>query len=164
MMGFRKPFLLALLTAASASCAQRVDAPLAPNDLDVGGVAWGSDTAQVLQHFAGPVERVPAVGPNDDGVRVTTWRYRWGEVQFDEQGYVYLFLLSDSTKSTARSVRVGDSVKKVISAYGPLSGSTEMHLLYGVEPNSDFSELGIHFVLEGGRVRLIVIGRVISVT
>jgi hypothetical protein len=150
--------LLALPTPAAAQAPDTLSA----RDLKVGGIAEAADSVAVRRALGAPLRVQRDTQPNDDGVLLTVWHYRGLNVSFDPDGRRYTVALTRRGYATARGVRVGDSAEKVRRLYGRPHFSDDEHLLYA-RSGEDFETLGITFFLENGKVKMIILGEVISV-
>jgi hypothetical protein len=153
---------LALLLALPLGTAAQGPDTLSARDLNVGGIVEGADTVVVRRALGAPLRVHRDSQPNDDGILLTVWYYRALTVTFDPDGRRYTVTLTRPTYATARGVRVGDSAEKVRRLYGRPHFSDNGHLLYA-RSREDFETNGITFFLENGKVRMIILGEVISV-
>src|SRR5260370_41496628 len=116
--------LLAPLWWAPASAVGQAR-PLTKPDFALGGVAEGPDSATVRRRLGRPDSIVAEKNSFDDPSKLITWRYRRLTVDFFSSSHVVGLSTTDSTVTTPRGLRVGDSVTRLKQLYGEPAGSYE---------------------------------------
>jgi len=133
--------------------------PLQRYDFEFIALDAQSDSAEVQRRFGGPDSISEDANPFDKGTTLITWHYR-GHYTFDVHFFsgntVMGVAVTDSRFETARRLRVGDSVNRVLELYGQPSSNDG-----GVYEYTDPEGEGLHVVritVRNGRVVEIYVG------
>jgi hypothetical protein len=131
---------------AIACTGTREPQPLSPADLTVSGVAIDDDTTSLRNRLGAP-----------SAIDSVTWHYDGLGVVVSD-GRVAILFLEDSTRWTARGLRVGDAATRFTQLYTPcFIDETFAQVCY---PTEDFDERLLTARFANGRIVRLAMGRI----
>jgi hypothetical protein len=143
-----------LATAVDTVSRHSFGTPLDSADFVIAGLSQGSDSAAVVARLKRPDSVSIEHNQYDEGAALSTWHYRAMDVDF-VVATVQSFEILGPGVSTARGVRVGDTVEAMRAAYGEPSSRYEEDWTYS-DPKQDLHQ--ITFTVRAGHIVKVFIG------
>jgi len=135
-------------------------ASLTDRDLGIAGLSMNSDSAQASSLLGAPQSvRHHDYHGNDEVLHLTDWTYSGLTVSFYENGKFYSATITGRSRTTARGLRAGDSIKRLTALYGsPISMDSLSAVYHFAPPGPHPSNWGMIIHLQRGVVRRILVG------
>ena len=123
------------------------------------GLSDDSDSATVIRILGRPDSISREANPFDSSGVLTTWHYADVLVNYVYTDTVLSLVVSGPRLATARGIRVGDPVERIVKAYGTPASNSEGDWVYE-DPKQELHQLS--FLVRDGRVVRIIIGTVLD--
>ena len=150
--------LTAAPSAGDANAHASAQRPLDSTDFVLAGLTEGTASTSVLSRLGRPDSVTVDKNPYDTGGHLPTWHYPGLDADFIETA-IQGFEINGPKIRTARAVGVGDTIERLMGAYGEPNSRLDDIWFYD-DPHHDLHQIA--FTVRDGRVIKISIGTMLD--
>jgi hypothetical protein len=150
---------LAMVSLAACTPPAGAAPPLEPADFVLGGVPMEADSVEIRLSFGDPDSVVMTTNPYDAGAPLESWYYYGLVIHYDGEATPASYVVTGGDEGTARGVRTGDSIARVLERYGDPDYRNDAVWTY-VDPSPDGELYVLEFLVQDDVVVRIHVGRV----